>query len=377
MDVTNSLEKMDSLFEGFFEWLAGQYDPFTGGFYYAKSSVSDSSFSPDIESTAQALNILSRNELLTKMPVELRAKFISFFQQKQDPETGFFLDEDPHMKNDEVMVSRAFNYSVNSIRRLGGKPLFPSPIDLNKAPNYVNTKEEYLNKWKSISLVNSWRGCDLLASSCMYIGQMEPNQQKEMIQAAEDYLESIQDTETGLWGEGSMYVQISGTFKLHTFYHKFGLPMPRVEKIYKSILRCLRTETAKDMCYIRNPIDLLSYINLDIPKQELEEIFQITVDNIEKLKRPDGGFSREIGKSPTAPNVAQVKSDEFYPEMPEAVHLGKGLYEGDMNASTQATLIRLQMHKLVGKTASPIKGSEIFYTLLKKLNDIANNCWRE
>ncbi|MDR4887186.1 hypothetical protein RGU12_06400 [Fredinandcohnia sp. QZ13] len=365
MNLTDSFEKLDSLFEGFFEWLAGQYDPITGGFYYAKSSISDSSFTPDIESTAQALNILSRNELLTKMPVELRAKFVSFFQNKQDPETGYFLDENPHMKDDEVMVSRAFNYSVNSLDRLGGSPLYPSPVELNQAPHYVKSEEEYLKKWKSISLVNSWRGCDLLASSCMYIGQMEQEKQEKMIQIAAKYLESIQDPQTGLWGEGSMYVRISGTFKLHTFYHKFGLPMPRVEKMYQSILHCLRTETVKDMCYIRNPIDLLSYINVEIPSHELEEIVQITVNNIEKLKRPDGGFSREIDHSPSAPNVAQVKADEFYPDMPVAVHLGKGLYEGDMNAGTQTTLIRLQLHKLAGKKVIPIKGSRRFYELVE------------
>ncbi|MCC3355446.1 hypothetical protein [Bacillus sp. REN16] len=365
MDFTNSFEKLDSLFNGFFEWLAGQYDPITGGFYYANSSVSDSSFTPDIESTAQAINILSRNELLTKMPVELRAKFISFFQRKQDPETGFFLDENPHMKDDEVMVSRAFNYSFNSLSRLGGSPLYQSPVELHQAPHFVNSEEEYVEKWKSISLVNSWRGCDLLASSCMYIGQMNQEKQEKMVKRAVEYLEGIQDPQTGLWGEGSMYVRISGTFKLHTFYHKFGEPMPRVDKMYQSILHCLRTETAKDMCYIRNPIDLLSYINLKIPNHELEEIIQITVDNIEKLKRTDGGFSREIKNSPTAPNVAQVKSDEFYPNMPVAVPLGKGLYEGDMNAGTQATLIRLQLHKLAGKTAIPIKGSENFYELVE------------
>lgn len=366
MDITNSFEKLDSLFNGFFEWLAGQYDPITGGFYYAKSSISESSFSPDIESTAQALNILSRNELLSEMPVELRAKFISFFQHKQDPTTGFFLDENQHMKDDEVMVSRAFNYSVNSLNRLGGSPLYQSPVELNKAPNYVESAEEYLKKWKSISLVNSWRGCDVLASSCTYIGQMDKEKQGKMIQRASEYLENIQDPQTGLWGEGSMYVRISGTFKLHTFYHKFKLPMPRVETMYQSILHCLRTEKAKDMCYIRNPIDLLSYINLEIPTHELEEIIRITVDNIEKLKRPDGGFSREIDNSPTAPNVAQVKSDEFYPDMPVAVHLGKGLYEGDMNAGTQATLIRLQLHKLAGRMAIPIDGYENFYGLLEK-----------
>ena len=32
------LEGGDGLFEGFFEWLEGQYDAASGGFYYARSS---------------------------------------------------------------------------------------------------------------------------------------------------------------------------------------------------------------------------------------------------------------------------------------------------------------------------------------------------
>jgi hypothetical protein len=75
------------------------------------------------------------------------------------------------------------------------------------------------------------------------------------------------------------------------------------------------------MCYIRNPINLLSYINLSIPEKEWIEILQITVGNMQKLKREDGGFSREVGNSPKAPNVAQVKGGEFYPEMPSPVCL--------------------------------------------------------
>lgn len=43
-------ESGDQLFEGFFEWLGGQYDPATGGFYYARSSVDSGEFEPDIES---------------------------------------------------------------------------------------------------------------------------------------------------------------------------------------------------------------------------------------------------------------------------------------------------------------------------------------
>ncbi|WP_456276447.1 hypothetical protein [Bacillus sp. AK128] len=358
------LETLEDLFTGFFQWLAGQYDASTGGFYYAKSSIEAPQFTPDIESTAQALNILNRNELLSYMPDKMRREIVQFFQEKQDPITGYFLDENPAMKKDEVMVHRAINYSAGSIIRLGSQPLYPLPLEANAAPTYVSSPAEYLHKWKSIDLSNSWRGCDLLATSCVYIGEMDVEKRQPYLDEAIRFLESIQDKETGLWGEGSLYVKISGTFKLHTFYSRFNLPMPNTDKIYQSILTCLRTEEAKDMCYIRNPIDLLSYSNIKIPHQELLEIMDITIQNMAKLKREDGGFSRELETSPSAPNVAQVKKGEFYPNMPEAVHLSKGLYEGDMNASTQTTLIRQQLYKLSGLRPSPIKGAREFYQFL-------------
>ncbi|GAE34786.1 hypothetical protein JCM9157_1866 [Halalkalibacter akibai JCM 9157] len=358
------LDQIDQQFEGVFQWLAGQYDPGTGGFYYARSSVSDHRFIPDIESTAQALNILIRNDLLKLMPEQMREQMIRFFQNKQEASTGFFFDENPAMKKDEVMVHRAIGYSVRSLEQIGSKPLFSLPREANTAPSYTNTPETYLQKWKSIDLRNSWRGCDLLATSCVYMGEMSEKEREPFLKVAVNYLASIQDQETGLWGQGSLYNRLSGTFKLHTFYSRFQIPMPNTDKIYQSILTCLRTEEAIDMCYIRNPIDLLSYMNMDIPESELVEILEITANNMSNLKREDGGFSRELHASPPAPNVAQVKKDEVYPNMPEAVCLGKGLIEGDMNATTQATLIRLQCFKLTGRESKPIKNSQEFYQFL-------------
>ncbi|ARK29540.1 hypothetical protein [Halalkalibacter krulwichiae] len=356
------LEKLDHHYHGLLRWLGGQYDPSTGGFYYARSSIADHRFSPDIESTAQALNILLRNDLVNEMPQQMKQQMVRFFQNKQVEKTGYFYDENPLMEKDEVMVHRAINYAVNSLNRLGSTPLYPLPLKAKSAPDYVETPKTYLEKWRSIDLRNSWRGCDLLATSCVYIGEMDEEKQETYLKEAVSYLESIQDKETGLWGEGSLYVQISGTFKLHTFYSKFQIPMPNTDKIYQSILTCLRTEEAEDMCYIRNPIDLLSYMNCSLPKGDLAEILEITAHNLSKLKREDGGFSREITSSPPAPNVAQVKRGEFYPGMPEAVLLGKGLYEGDMNASTQATLIRLQCYRLAGIHPQPLKDASKFYS---------------
>jgi hypothetical protein len=261
------------------------------------------------------------------------------------------------MREDEVMVGRAIGYSANALRLLGGKPLYPLPDPLRAAPAYTRSPQAYRAWLESIDLCNSWRGCDRLCNSAPYLGQMGEAERQPFLAEAFSYFERIQDRDTGLWGEGSWYVRISGTFKLHTFYQRFGEPMPRTDEMYASILYTLRNETAKDMCYIRNPIHLLSSMNAQVPEDEMREIADITSRNMAKLLRADGGFSRELEHSPVAPNVAQVKKDEYYPDMPVPVPLGLGLVEGDMNAGTQAVLIRWQCHELAGFAVPPLAAS--------------------
>ncbi|NOV01720.1 hypothetical protein [Paenibacillus planticolens] len=350
--IRQLLAEMDALFTGFHDWLKGQYDAENGGFYYANSSKKLSGDGPDMESTAQALNILERLGLLNTLPEEIKRGLIRFFQNKQDASSGYFYDANPFMREDEVMVSRAISYSVGALRKLGGEPLYPLPYEAQQAPAYMESPQSYLAWLQSVPLVNSWRGCDRMSTSSVYVQQVEPTERRAAYaRTAFEFFAQTQDPQTGLWGEGSYYVRISGTFKLHIFYDRFQVPLPREDRIYESILKALRQEEAADMCYIRNPIHLLSYMKLDIPIEELREIIGITLANMKKLLRADGGFSRELAHSPTAPNVAQVKPGEHYPDMPKAVHIGGGKVEGDMNAGTQALLIRSVCYRLAGLEA--------------------------
>jgi len=347
--LTRILTDGEELFRGFFEWLEGQYDPATGGFYYAQSSKASSNrFTPDIESTAQALNILERCGILPQLHVQVREKAVRFFQSKQDPVTGFFYDENPNMRFDDVMVGRALGYSLGALRKFGAAPLYPQPEQSAATPEYMASPALFAAWLRSVSLVNSWRGCDKLSHCAAHLARLPASSWEPYLVEVFQYLEEIQDPDTGFWGEGSPYVRLSGSFKLHIFYNRFGVPIPRKERMYRSILNVLRTEAATDMCYIRNPISLLSALKLPIAPEEMLEIAEITVRNMAKLKRADGGFSREIDRSPPAPNVAQVKEGEWYPDMPQAVPLGLGLVEGDMNAGTQAVLIRYTLRELAG-----------------------------
>ncbi|WP_309120893.1 hypothetical protein [Paenibacillus sp.] len=338
----------DALFDGFFDWLEGQYDKASGGFYYARSSRASGRFSPDIESTAQALNIVERCGLLDRLDERMREGMIRFFRSKQDPGTGWFYDDDPNMRLDDVMVGRALGYGLHALDKLGAAPLDSRPAESGATPAYMASPQSFGEWLRSISLANSWRGCDKLSHCGAHLAALAPERRELYVREAFDYLNGIQDQDTGFWGEGAPYVRLSGTFKLHLFYRRFGVPMPRQDRIYRSILDALRTETAFDMCYIRNPISLLSSMRPAIAADEMTEIAETTLANMAKLKRADGGFSRELHGSPPAPNVAQVKPGESYPDMPVAVPLGLGLVEGDMNAGTQAVLIRYTLRELAG-----------------------------
>lgn len=350
------IEKNDRLFERFFHWLAGQYDHKSGGFYYARSSFDMEGFSPDIESTAMALNILQRSGLLEGMPDDIRLKMIRFFQSKQDQGTGYFYDQDEHMPNDEVMVARALAYCSGSLAKLGGEPRYPLPCSSTTKPEYLKSPADYVAWLQRVDLRNSWRGCDLMGSANHYLRRMSEGERKPFVEAALSYFNSIQDPETGLWGEGSLYIRISGTFKLRGFYLTFGIPMPRMDRIYETMLYCLRSEKAVDMCWVRNPVDLLGcfYGMMAIPDEELLEIMEITYANMSHFLKPDGGFSREIDHSPPAPNVAQVKAGEYYSNMPKAVRIGQGLAEGDMNAGTQTLWIRELFHRMAKLDPAPL-----------------------
>jgi hypothetical protein len=73
--VLELLSDMDGLFAELMNWLAGQYDPQSGGFYYAQSSRLLCGRKPDIESTAQALNFVrmavSRASWRIRLPLQM------------------------------------------------------------------------------------------------------------------------------------------------------------------------------------------------------------------------------------------------------------------------------------------------------------------
>lgn len=82
----------------------------------------------------------------------------------------------------------------------------------------MNTSDDYIGWLQSVDLRNSWRGCDLMSSSIHHLRRMNEAERQPFVAAALAYFNSIQDSESGFWGGGNLYIRISGTFKLSAFY---------------------------------------------------------------------------------------------------------------------------------------------------------------
>ena len=93
-EVAEAIENMtSSLFtHEMYEWLAGLYDPKTGGFYYSNSARDNFGYLPDIESTGQSGSILNTfgASLSSVLNAEQKARLASWAQLCQSNEDGYF-----------------------------------------------------------------------------------------------------------------------------------------------------------------------------------------------------------------------------------------------------------------------------------------------
>ncbi len=122
--------KIDNEFLSAMDWLVGLYDPETGGFYNTTSGAKHEGYYPSIEATGFFCAMCSKTEsgAIAAMPDEFRQKLINFFQSRQDPETGWFIEEYPKAPsyNDRDKM-RVHEQAVDKLKQLGSKPLYPLP----------------------------------------------------------------------------------------------------------------------------------------------------------------------------------------------------------------------------------------------------------
>ncbi len=354
--ITTDLAELEGLFSGFLTWIPRLFDRERGGFYYALSSVNRPGFEVDIESTCAAMAAIEALGLLPSVPDQMRSLIVNYFQQRQDPATGYFFDPQNEMRAVERLRGRALNVSLKTLAMLGAEPLHPLPgkDDRDQTFDHLRSEAAFEDWLDARPWENSWLAQDNIQAQTSLIRLLPADQREARVSQAIDYVHHRQDQATGYAGGGSPYALMSGSFKLALFCRDFVRPVPLAGQIYASTLECIRNEECLDACWLRNPIELVEVLAPQlggVPREDAAEIVRVSTGNASAFLEFDGGFSRKIGRSSASPNEVQ---------------LGLGLAEGDWNASTQlAARVRPALYRLAGRVQPALPGHERFRRALE------------
>ena len=88
-----ALDVVESYYSGIVKWLANMYDLESGGFYMSVSGMRDPEMKPAVEMTWWGVDILKNyTNAFDNMPPCFREGIINFLNERQDSETGMFID---------------------------------------------------------------------------------------------------------------------------------------------------------------------------------------------------------------------------------------------------------------------------------------------
>ena len=335
--ASDALKKLYNYYgKDFLLWLARLYDPETGCFYYSNSARDNEGFLPDCESTAQTLSmfktagLLSRygNDCVKAFPEDMVTRCREYLQSLQSEEDGYFYHPQWGKGINSSRRGRDLTQCIEIIRKMGGEPKYPTAIErLNNAknangiektvhftglPDYMRSEEAMIEKLKSLGINrNSYSAGHWISS------QTDQLIAAGLGDAVCDYLDSVQNTETGLWEEGATYNSVSGVIKIGAFYNRVpGRIMKHTDKIIESCIEViLSDEDTLHMCLVFNPhgalhtaISSLVRRNeefsrrgepepYDIPAlralifSRFPEMVDVTIEKLNKFRCPDGSFS--------------------------------------------------------------------------------------
>ncbi len=344
-------------------WLAGLYDKKSGGFYYSNSAKlnekrefngKEYALLPDIESTHQAMCLLVGTGVFehhSDLPDKMKEGIKRFATSLLDKENGFFYhpqwgkemtdERQPRRGRDltwGLLISKnlGFEYPYPTANERIAKADKSEKSETAQVPDYLKSEtafRKYLNEfnWATESY---YAGNALAAQAPMIIAA-------GLGETAVDFLNSIQDKESGLWGEQRGYMAINSYLKISALYDSIKTPIPGAKKAAISVLDCATTDEEVDtVCFQYNVWYSLCNIERNLVscggekgKRDAEELSSLILKNatravvsskekVNKFKKPDASFS-----------YMQRRTSPGSQGMPVALDTN----EGDVNASIICT----------------------------------------
>ena len=346
--VAAALEKVEVYFKDVIPWLANMYDPETKGFYMTVSGKEDPNMQPGVEMTCWGLSFLNGyTDALKSAPKEFIQGIIDFMYDRQDPETGLFIDKQGPTNPRETARNQASG--LGTLRMLGVETKYPHPRNSESSsssnvvmPDYMATVDSYMAWVKAHNWDHgSWSAGDQTQSSLQYVSMLEPEKQEIYKAALFKWLGERQQ-ESGLWSPDFDFNSASGAFKVGLVYGHFGMRLPNPDKIVDAIFHCYKVSKTTSPFFVRNPISVLSQI-ASYSDELKEKIRRLIVENIDAVTEsfgeflcPDGAFSARKEKSMYSFGGV-VGSHE--------------LFEGDIDATLMMLIARKQLYLIFGVPA--------------------------
>jgi len=243
-------------------WLGGLYDPEVGGFYYSNSARDNEYweredgtrhyFLPDIESTNQATNFLQSSGMIKEfdeVPTWMRDKLVEFCSSLIDPEDGYIYH--PQWKKNIKLSRRGrdLNWAIAMEEKFNFKLPYPTAIErlkegednpdkkeelLANMPDHLKSKEAFLEYLNSLDWVEK----------AYPAGNFVTAQGTQIIAAglgdvAVEFLNSIQNPQTGTWGKFTDYEAINGLLKISGVYQQAERAFPHPLEAAMTAMNCL------------------------------------------------------------------------------------------------------------------------------------------
>ena len=350
--LVSALKKLHAVFgEDIPSWLGGLFDSCIGGFYYSEEAKESDGYLPDIESTYQAIVLLQASAVISEydeIPESVRRRIAGFICSLEDPDSGYFYhpqwsrslsDSKPSRKNRDLGWAMALSswldfdlpYADALTRLKSGAECADADIFSSREHflNYLNTLD-----FGGKAVVSMHK----LASAGNHIAAAG------LEDAAADFLHSIQNTDTGLWGDGVTTDSVYVTSAALALYNRMQRRVMRAELIADTLLERFFSEVGshsfESIAHIRNlwsaifaVMQNLCLYSGDEGKAAADRV-QVrlislapdavlhTAEHISKFKRASGGFGYMSDLSPTTSQGVPVSP--------------KNASRGDVNSSVIA-----------------------------------------
>ncbi len=402
-ELSDALEKFDRISDkGIVDFFIRLYDPETGGFCYAPSANDLPGYEAELEATATIMASLPGMGLVNgdfvsdpMVPEGFFEKMIEFYQERQNPDDGYWYDPLYGNSMIETKRERTSSKALGNLKQIGGEPLYPTYIDrINSSsarsvvlmssststlPSHFASEQAYIE----------WMGNKNWTNGTYATGNEITNSLGTAIElgygdAALKFILSKQNPKTGCWGNDTITSDTTnGALKFSDAIIKLGGKYPYVEQAVDTVITFVENETnPENMCTIWNPLILIynirksnNYVFPDDVQAKLDKkivsLLDKTYNFLIKWRTEDGGY-------------------KYYPTTPIASYGGvdacvgldaNGNFEGNEDSTVIGSyLMRNSVYAAAGIDNAPpawSKYKEYFWNEIEKKMALSNKKYEE